>query len=691
MACRTATVNSRGGLHARPAALFVRAAAQQAVPVRIRKGDGPAVNAASMLSVLALGAMYGTVVTLEADGERAEEALDALAAILAHDQDAADSGQGDGRVGSASASDKALDETGGTGRSRATADVFVGLGVSPGLVTGPAFRMARQPRLPDPRLVLDPDEEAAAAARVLRNVASDLRAHAAATRLSAASDIVTAQAMMAEDPVLLDEVGMRVRSGLDAVHAIDAALADQRRQLEGAGGYHAERAADIDDIRHRAVAALLGLPAPGLPAPGFPFVLVAEDLAPADTATLDTDLVLALVTERGGPTSHTAILARALGLPAVVSCPGAMALDDGTPVRVDGTTGEVHVGVGVDVEADGAGHGEAIAQDTADVRQPGLWRTTSRAAKAGPARGGPGRTADGRPVQLLLNIGSAKDLRGDVAATAEGVGLFRTEFLFLNRRVAPTPDEQRDAYQAVFRAAGSRKVVVRTLDAGADKPLPFLSLPDEPNPALGVRGYRTVWLRPEVLDTQLGAIADAAAACDADVWVMAPMVSTPPEAEAFAAAARGHGLATTGVMVEVPAAALRAGRMLDTVDFLSVGTNDLGQYTLAADRQSGHLADLLSPWQPALLRLVADCAAAGEASGKPVGVCGEAAADPLLAAVLVGLGVTSLSMSGRSIAAVRDSLAAHTIKECRALAEIVIDADDAERARELATKNARQT
>ncbi len=696
MACRTVTVGSRGGLHARPAALFVRAAARQPVPVRIRRGDGPAVNAASMLSVLALGATYGTVVTLEADGEWADEALDVLTAILVHDQDAQDDVDGkqggrqaDQRGGNDSTSDEAAVELGGTGRRRAAPDVLVGLGVSPGLAAGPAFRMARRPRLPEPVPVLDADKEVAAAARALQKVATDLRDHAAATRLSAASEIVAAQAMMAEDLVLLDEIGVRVRSGLDAVHAIDAALADQRRQMEGAGGYHAERAADVDDIRHRAVAALRGLAAPGVPRPGFPFVLVAEDLAPVDTATLDTDLVLALVTERGGPTSHTAILARALGLPAVVSCPDVMAVDDGTHVRVDGTTGEVHVGV--DAEADRGAHAGASAQAATHAHRPGTTRTAQQATALGSGRSGPGHTADGHPVQLLLNIGSAKDLRGDIAAAAEGVGLFRTELGFLNRRHAPTADEQRDAYLAVFRAAGSRKVVVRTLDAGADKPLPFLNLPDEPNPALGVRGFRTARLHPEVLDTQLGAIADAAAASDADVWVMAPMVATPREAAAFAAAARSHGLAVAGVMVEVPAAALQAARMLDTVDFLSIGTNDLGQYTLAADRQNGHLADLLSPWQPALLGLVADCATAGAASGKPVGVCGEAAADPLLAAVLVGLGVTSLSMSGRAIAAVRDALAAHTLQQCWALAELAIDADDAEYARELVTNNARQT
>ena len=224
-------------------------------------------------------------------------------------------------------------------------------------------------------------------------------------------------------------------------------------------------------------------------------------------------------------------------------------------------------------------------------------------------------------------------------------------------------------------------MVLRTLDAGADKPLPFLGLRPEPNPALGVRGLRVARVLPEVLDAQLAAVAAAARATGAEVWVMAPMVSTAAEAASFAAAVRAAGLPTAGVMVEVPAAALHADRLLAAVDFLSIGTNDLGQYTMAADRMSGDLAELLDPWQPAVLQLIAACGAAGRAAGKPVGVCGEAAADPLLALVLVGLGVTSLSMTARSVPAVGAALAAHTLAECQALAALALAAASAPDAR----------
>jgi phosphotransferase system enzyme I (PtsI) len=509
---------------------------------------------------------------------------------------------------------------------------------------------------------LDPQIEAKRAVAALASVAADLRRRADAAGDGPAAEILRAEAMMAEDPELADAAADTARDGMGAAWAIDAALTVHREAFKAAGGYLAERVADLDDIRNRAVAVCLGLPMPGIPSPGRPFVLIARDLAPADTAALDPAEVLALVTEDGGPTSHTAILARTLGLPAVVRCPGALAVVDGELVTVDGATGTVVTGAGAAaVEAAGA----------AEV---------ARRQRLGAATG-PGRTADGHAVALYANIGSAKDLLGDV----EGVGLFRTELLYLDRTEPPTYAEQVAAYTEVFAALPGRKVVVRTLDAGADKPLPFLHQEAEPNPALGVRGLRVSWRRPDVLTSQLNAIAQAAGAATAEVWVMAPMVATPAEAAAFAAACRAAGLPTAGAMVEIPAAALRAGALLAEVDFLSIGTNDLSQYTFAADRQAGALAELLDPWQPALLSLIATCAAAGRAAGKPVGVCGEAAADPGLAVVLTGLGITSLSMAPRSIPAVREALAARTLAECERLAAAALAAPDAPAARAAAT------
>ncbi|MEV4573415.1 phosphoenolpyruvate--protein phosphotransferase [Nonomuraea jabiensis] len=516
--------------------------------------------------------------------------------------------------------------------------VLTGLGVSQGRAAGPTMRMAAPPTLPPPQPVSDPAAEASAVAGALEAVAADL-ARRAAGASGEAADILEALAMIADDPMLLEDAQSRAQEGMDAAHALDAAFAQHRDTLAALGGYLAERAADLDDLKHRAVAFALGLPMPGLPSPGHPYVLVAEDLSPADTAGLGPD-VLALVTERGGPTSHTAILARGRGLPAVVACKGIMDVPDGTVVGVDGRTGELAVGL--------------TEQEAAEVQE------ADRAERARLAAGrGPGRTADGHPVKLLLNIGSAEDLRPG----AEGVGLFRTEFLFLDRTTAPSFEEQVAAYAEVFAQAES--VIVRTLDAGTDKPLPFLGLPGEPNPALGVRGLRVDRLLPDVLDTQLDAIAEAARKTGAEAWVMAPMVTTTEEAAGFARRARARGIARVGAMIEVPAAALRAAQLLRELDFLSIGTNDLAQYTFAADRQHSALADLLDPRQPALLELIAMCAQAGREAGKPVGVCGEAAGDPLVAPLLVGLGVTSLSMAPVCVPAVREALADLTLADCR--------------------------
>ncbi len=526
-----------------------------------------------------------------------------------------------------------------------------GIGVCPGRAAGPVALMGPRPRLPlDYPDVADVETEAEAAIAALSATADDLERRAAATAISGAAEVLEATAMIARDPSLEEAIRSATSKGEPAAWAVDRAIEAFKALLLDLGGYMAERVGDLDDVRDRAVARLLGQPLPGVPERDTPFILVADDLAPADTVTLTPERVLALVTVRGGPTSHTAILARALGLPAIVACAAAGSLRDGELIEVDGGTGQVRVGIPPD---------EAAATNDRERQR--------RAARA--ASRGPGRTADGHPVALLLNIGDAAGAASVAKVDAEGVGLFRTEFLYLDRQDAPAVDEQVALYIAVLEAMGGRKIVVRTLDAGADKPLPFLNPEGEPNPALGVRGLRTARRSPEVLTDQLAALALAQKATGAVVWVMAPMVATAAEAKWFTDLAHEHGLPVAGAMIEIPAAALRAADLLVHADFLSIGTNDLAQYTLAADRMAGDLADLLDPWQPALLDLIRMTAQAGLAAGKSVGVCGEAAASPALAPVLVGLGITSLSMSASAVADVRDALAAVTLAKCRELAE----------------------
>ena len=294
---------------------------------------------------------------------------------------------------------------------------------------------------------------------------------------------------------------------------------------------------------------------------------------------------------------------------------------------------------------------------------------------------GTGKLADGTQIPLYSNVGNGKAAQTAAEAKAEGIGLFRTEFAFLNRDEEPSVEEQTVEYKAVFDAFPGRHIVVRTLDAGADKPLPFLTDTSEPNPALGVRGYRTDWTSPGVLQRQIEAIAAAAKGATADVWVMAPMISTAEEAEAFTQKARSYGLKTAGMMIEVPSAALMADKLFEHADFASVGTNDLTQYVMAADRLLSSLADLSTAWQPAVLRLIGTACEGASPKGRPVGVCGEAAADPALATVLVGLGVASLSMTARALPDVDAVLKSVTFAECQELARIALDAATAEDAR----------
>ncbi len=544
------------------------------------------------------------------------------------------------------------------------AEQLQGVGVSPGVVIGPVARVGGEVPVPPEAgrgEVADPAAEERAVADALEAVATDLEARGQAAGGDAQA-VLQAQAMMARDPGLTEQAGQLVRGGRAAARAVYEAFGLYRKLLGGAGDYMAARVADLDDIRDRTVARLLGVPMPGVPDPGHPFVLVARDLAPADTATLRRDQVLALVTEEGGPTSHTAILAKSMGVPAVVACSGAMRLVDEVRVVVDGSAGQV-----------------VVDPDDAQVRAAEARAEARRAAQS--AFVGIGRTKDGHHVDLLANVGGPGDVEKAVAADAEGVGLLRTEFLFLDRTDPPPVAEQAAAYRKVFDAFPDGKVVVRTLDAGADKPLAFLDLGEEPNPALGVRGLRAVRRRPELLDAQLDAIAQAAQGSGTDVWVMAPMVATADEAAWFTAKLRGRPVARAGVMIEIPAAALTADAILAEADFASLGTNDLAQYVFAADRLVGSLAALQSPWQPALLKLVAASAEAGRKAGKPVGVCGEAAGDPVLALVLVGLGVTSLSMAPPSLADVRMLLGRHSLDDCRRLAQLALAAPDATTAR----------
>ncbi len=544
-----------------------------------------------------------------------------------------------------------------------------GVGIGLGVAQGPVARMAEPAPPPsDAPSTLGVDEEKSRVADAVATVARELEARGAQAG-GAAQEVLEAQAMMAEDPTLADEIGARLAQGKTGEFAVFDAFASFRDRLSALGGYLGERAADLDDVAQRVIARLRGVPAPGVPDPGHPFVLVAKDLAPADTALLDLDKVLALITTEGGPTSHTAILAREKSIVAVVGAVEATGLRVGETVIVDAAAGVV------------------TTEPTAEQ----LERAHNRAADRAAATSAPitdGALADGTPIPLLANLGNPDGAADAVALGAEGVGLFRTEFLFLSSSQAPTVEQQRESYTKLLAAFPGKKVVVRVLDAGADKPLAFLNDAHEENPALGLRGIRALRASEDILREQLTALAEADAATDADLWVMAPMVATVEEAAYFTDLARDYGIKTAGVMVEVPSSALLADRILGFADFASIGTNDLPQYTMAADRLLGSVASFQDPWHPAVLRLIREVGDAGRINRKPVGICGEAAADPLLAVVLVGLGATSLSMAPTAIADVRATLLQHSLDDAREIAQAALAANDAASARTAAQQAA---
>ena len=511
----------------------------------------------------------------------------------------------------------------------------------------------------------DAEAEIARARASLAAVAAELTQRGEAVG-GEAQDVLQAASLMAQDPALADDVAERISGGVNAEYAVQEGFGQFKQMLIALGGYMAERATDLDDVAQRVIARLRGVPAPGVPESDEPFILIARDLAPADTATLDLEKVQALVTQDGGPTSHTAILARAKSITAIVGVPGLLdAVSDGQRIIADARTGQVTL-------------------DPSDAAMAEARDERGRRAEAAHAPITDGALADGTKVQLLANVGRPEEAAQALELGAEGVGLFRTEFLFLDAKTPPSVEWQTEQYTAMLQAFEGKKVVVRVLDAGADKPLAFLNDADEENPALGLRGIRALRQNEAVLHDQLRALAAADAATNADLWVMAPMIANAEETEFFVRLGREFGLKTVGAMAEVPSIAVLADQVMREADFVSIGTNDLTQYTFAADRMLGTVAQFQDPWHPAVLRLVKMLGDGGLAAGKPVGVCGEAAADPALAVILVGLGVTSLSMSPAALADVRAELLTVSLEEAQERASRVLETASAQEAREAA-------
>ena len=548
----------------------------------------------------------------------------------------------------------------------ASQSTIKGTGVVAGVAYAEAVWVRPRPALPtegsiDPEQASESEYNRFLAA--VDTVANRLEKRAAAAEGQAA-EVLTATAGMVKDRGWHKTVRKNIRTGRNAEFATVGATDKFVTMFEAAGGVMAERTTDLKDVRDRVIAELRGEDEPGLPLVDGEAVLFADDLAPADTATLDTKHIKALVTELGGPTSHTAIIARQLDTPCIVAVGASLGdIESGTLVFVDGAVGTVTCG------ADAETSTKAVAEYRERAARVAQWR-------------GPAKTKDGHSVQLLANVADGNAARIASESQAEGIGLYRTELSFLSASEEPSVEEQAKIYGKVFKAFPESKVVVRTLDAGSDKPISYATLSSEENPALGVRGLRIARDNEALLTRQLDAIAQAAEARDdkASTWVMAPMVATSTEAQWFANLCRERGL-TAGAMIEVPAAALMADKIMPHLDFVSIGTNDLTQYTMAADRLSPQLAYLTDPWQPAVLRLIQHTCIVGQANNVAVGVCGEAAADPMLACVLTGLGVNSLSAASTAVAGVGAQLAEITLEQCQQLAEVALDAESPDAAR----------
>jgi phosphocarrier protein FPr len=660
------------GLHARPAARLVQTVSGFDADVTVQNvtaGTGP-VDARSLNAVATLGVTSGHVIEVAAAGPQADDALEAVAALARRRWD--ESAEDLAGVGAGAPAEVASPDV-------APADgALRGVAASPGYAVG----QARRSRVPD---VVVPDDLAAgsidderaaldAALATTRDAVVRQRDDARARLGAGRAAIFDAHLLFLQDEALLGPVAETIDAGAPAARAWRDAIDALTRTWEGLDdAYLRERAGDLRSVGRQVLAKILGVddPRSRLDAEG---ILVAVDLEPADTVGLDPAICLGIATARGGPTSHAAVLARALAIPAVVGLGDAVAaIDDGTPLALDGVAGIVHVRPTAAVASEIRAAGDAR---TAALREA---RTRAREAAI---------TRDGEAIEVAANVGTPAEIPAAVEAGADGVGLFRTEFLFIGRDAMPDEDEQEAAYREAADALGGRPLLVRTLDAGADKPVPYLGQDPEPNPFLGVRGLRLGLARPELLDTQLRALVRVAA--ERPVRIMFPMVATLAELRA-ARAALEHARAATGVdapievgvMIEVPSAALTAPHLAAEVDFFSVGTNDLTQYTLAADRGNEHVAALTDPLHPAVLRLIAFAADAARARDAWVGVCGELAGEPSASALLLGLGVRELSMSAPAIAPVKDAVRATRLADAERLTAEALAAPDADAVRAL--------
>lgn len=674
------TLRNVHGLHARPAARFVQAASSYEADVRVRNltnGKGP-VSARSLNGVATLAAVGGHQIAISASGPEAALAIKTL-------QELVEAGFGEPEVEEAiapaapSEQPPAAQVSGG----QAAIPIAEGFALGPLLV----YKPVAPPVSSEP--IEDIEHELARLDAALAATAETIRQQKIQVRASAGEEqaaIFDAHRLILQDPDTLAEVRNRIRGGQNAALAwsqVAERTAATYRALPDP--YLQQRGADVLDVARQMLFALAGKQAGKIELPS-PVILLAQDITPTETSQLDMEKVLGLATVGGGPTSHSAILARALGIPAVSGInPALLSQPDGTLLGLDGSHGQIWVAPPPAVQA------ELTKQRATwlEHRQE-LLRTSQALAY----------TADGTRIEVVANVGNLQDAQAALKNGAEGVGLLRTEFLFLTRQTPPSEAEQTQVLIDIGSRMAPRPVIVRTLDAGGDKELPYAGLAAEANPFLGVRAIRVSLLKPELFQPQLRAILRAG--LEANFRIMFPMVANLDEVrQAKKALLQAHEdlvaeqiphcwPVETGIMVEIPSAALLAQTLAEEVDFFSIGTNDLTQYTLAAERGNPALAGLADALHPAVLKLIRKVCKAAESHGKWVGVCGELAGDPVATAVLVGLGVRELSMTASSIPRIKRLLSNLELSSAQAFAQGLLGLPDAASVRKQATEYLRQ-
>lgn len=544
-----------------------------------------------------------------------------------------------------------------------------GIAASNGIVIGKAFVVTHEkPELP--RYSVSPDQAGQEKNRLdqaralTKSQLEDIRSHLANQAGEEEAAIFDAHLMLLEDPMLEEEIVKAIQQGVNAeaaVHDVGETFAAMFDAMDDE--YMRGRAADVRDIQNRWVNNLLGIETGSLGQLPQPSIVFARDLTPSDTAQMDKQMVLAFVTEIGGRTSHSAIMARSLEIPAVVGTGSLEGLvSTGDTVIVDGGSGQVLVNPDSSMLTEYEVLHQQLEQRKAQLRE---------------LKDLPARTTDGHDFELAANIGTPNDVQGALANGAQGVGLYRTEFLYMDRKDMPSEQEQYEAYHKVLEGFGQMPVIIRTLDIGGDKELPYLKMDKELNPFLGNRAIRLCLANPEMFKTQLRAILRAGVT--GNPWIMLPMVAVLDEVRRTKALLReveaeleAEGIPFTrdyklGIMIEIPAAAVQADHFAREVDFFSIGTNDLIQYTCAVDRMNEKVSYLYDPFNPSVLRLIEQVIQAGHAQGKFVGMCGEMAGEPLAAPLLMAMGMDEFSMSASSIPQVKAVIRSLSIERCQEL------------------------